>query len=71
VEIGGTRGSGETPLIEAILHNKKIDIIAALLDAGANTMTRDSKGRTAFDYARDSEALQGTDVYLRLSAEQE
>ena len=42
-------------------------VIEALLDAGANPGARDERGKVPFDYAKDNEALKGTEAYWRLN----
>ena len=57
---------GYTPLIVAAMHNPNPEMIAVLLDAGADGRAKDREGQTAFDHAKENEALVGTDVYWRL-----
>ena len=42
-------------------------VIEALLDAGADPTLRDEDGKIPFDYAKDNEALKGTEAYWRLN----
>ena len=42
-------------------------VIEALLDAGADAAAFDEDGKIPFDYAKDNEALKGTDAYWRLN----
>ena len=58
---------GFTPLHEAALNNPDPAAVAALIAGGADPGARDEAGMTPFDYAKDNEALQGTDVYWRLN----
>ena len=55
-----------TPLMWAAGFNPNPEVIALLLDAGADGRAKDREGKTAFDYAKENEALVGTDVYWRL-----
>lgn len=49
-------------------HNPNPEVIELLLDAGADGTLKDSRGKTAFDHAKEqNEALVGTDVYWRLN----
>ena len=53
---------GETALISAAFsRNPAPEIIIALLNAGAKTHFKDSKGKRAIDYARQAESLAGTE----------
>ena len=56
-----------TPLHIAAKANSDPTIITILLDAGADAAARDRKGKTPWDYARESESLKGTDAYWRLN----
>jgi ankyrin repeat protein len=47
-------------------HFQSPEIIATLLEAGADTNAKDIAGRTAFHYAQDNEKLKGTDAYRQL-----
>ncbi len=58
---------GNTPLMEAAWHNDDPEIITALLNAGADVnMVETLFGKTAWDFAQENEALEGTDVYWEL-----
>ena len=37
-----------------------------LLNAGADAKAKDKDGKTAFDYAKDNDALKGTDALKKL-----
>ena len=41
--------------------------VRAAVSAGADLGARDQDGKTPFAYAKDHEALRGTDVYWRLN----
>ena len=56
---------GRTPLHWAAAYNNAV--VEALLAAGVDPNARDKNGRSPFDYAKDNEALHGTDVYRRLN----
>ena len=48
-------------------QNPESSVIAALIEAGDDLGARDEAGKTPFDYAKDNEALRGTDAYWRLN----
>ena len=56
-----------TPLHAAAGLNPEPSAIKALIEAGADPAARDRWGKMPFDYAKDNEALQGTDAYWRLN----
>ena len=58
---------GRTPLHRAAGMNAEPAVAAALLDAGADPKALDNEDCTPWDYAKDNEALKGTDVYWRLN----
>ena len=58
---------GPTPSMFAAAVNPNPDVTELLLDAGADGSVEDRAGNTAFDYAKENEALVGTDVLRRLS----
>ena len=41
-------------------------MVTLLLDRGADPKLRDKEGKRPVDYAKENEALKGTDVYRRL-----
>ena len=57
---------GMTPLHLAAAFNSNPSVIKALIEGGANRAARDYDGKVPFDYARDNEALKGTDAYWLL-----
>lgn len=59
---------GMMPLHWAVTQ-KKISpaVVEALITGGADPKARDKYGYIPFDYAKDNEALRGTDVYWRLN----
>ena len=59
--------SGRTPLHQAAEFSLFPDVITALLDAGADAKAQDYKGRTAYDIAKDSQALKETKAFWRLN----
>ena len=59
-----------TTLHIAARYNGNPAIVEALLEAGAEATARDNPGKTPWDYAKDREALQGSDAYQRLSEAQ-
>ncbi len=50
----------------AARHNENPEVIMALLKAGANAKAKDSKEKTAFDYAKANKMLKGTDALRQL-----
>ena len=57
---------GKTPLHRAAARNDNPSVITALIEGGADPGARDDAGRTPFDYAKDNEALKGTEPYWLL-----
>ena len=70
IEAGADPGArneyGSTPLHGAALLNSEPSVITALIEAGADPAARDDDGKTPFDYAKENEALKGTDAYWLL-----
>ena len=64
---GAPGGGGTTPLHGAAMFNSNPSVIKALIEAGANPGARDDAGKVPFDYAKENEALKGTDAYWLLS----
>ena len=64
------RGGGATPLHWAVRNPYEANpaVIVALIEGGANPGARDDDGNTPFDYAKDNDALKGTDAYRLLKA---
>ena len=60
--------TGGTALHSAAGFNENPEVISLLLRAGADPDLRDDDGKTALDYARENEALQGTDALKALEA---
>ena len=60
---------GYTPLHNAAWFDPNPAVIEALLDAGAEVNARDEGGWTPWDFAKDREALKGTNAYRRLAAQ--
>ena len=58
---------GRTALIQAAARNPNPEVIEALLDAGADGNIKSSEGKIAFDYAKDNDAIKGTDAYWMLN----
>ena len=44
-----------------------VEVVTALLGAGADPKVRNNSDELPFDYARDNEKLQGTDAYWKLN----
>ena len=64
---GARSEGGLTPLHMAAYNNANPFVIKALIEGGANPAARDEDGFTPFDYAKDNEALKGTDAYWLLN----
>ena len=59
---------GWTPLHLATSRKVYVDgSVEALLEAGADPQAKDGYGKTAWDYARDNEALKDTNGYWALN----
>ena len=54
---------GVTPLHVAALLNANPAVIMALIEGGADPGARNKLKLTPFDYAKDNEALKGTEAY--------
>jgi ankyrin repeat protein len=57
---------GFTPLQFAARLNENPEVISVLLKAGADPNLRNIDGRSALDYARKNESLQGSDALKAL-----
>ena len=55
-----------TPLHTAAGNNTNLSVIKVLIEGGADPGARDYDGFTPFDYAKESEALKGTETYWLL-----
>ena len=64
---GARKEDGDTPLHWAAAFNDNPAVITALIEGGADPGARDKNGNTPFDYAKDNEALKGTDAYWLLN----
>jgi ankyrin repeat protein len=60
--------TGGTALHFASVLTENPEVISLLLRAGADPDLRDDYGKTALDYARKNELLQGTDALKALKA---
>jgi ankyrin repeat protein len=56
-----------TTLMYAARYTTNSEIITMLLKAGASGKVKDSKGLTAFDYAKENATLKGTAAYWALN----
>lgn len=63
----GKAAEEATRRLWALVLNRTPSVIEALLDAGADAALRDEAGKVPFDYAKDNEALRGTEAYWRLN----
>jgi ankyrin repeat protein len=65
--------TGRTPLMLAIqmlsIQPSKLDLVRALLDAGASTRMQDSEGFDAFDYAENVDSVEGRALLKRYGSE--
>ena len=68
-EVNARDESGWTPLHSAAATSDSPVVIAVLLDAGAEVNARNESGWTPWDFAKDREALKGTNAYRRLAAQ--
>ena len=57
---------GATPLHTAAGNNTNLSVIKVLIECGADPGARDYDGFTPFDYAKENEALKGTETYWLL-----
>jgi ankyrin repeat protein len=67
--LNGRTATGFTVLMSAARNAIDPAIVTLLLDLGADPTATDAEGRSAFDFARENDALYGTDVYWRLNDE--
>ena len=54
--VNAGEGDNYTPLMFAVVKDSR-DVAKMLLRAGADVRTKDSDGRTVFDYARDKKEM--------------
>ena len=66
-QAGKAANRKKTKRLYAAILNRTPSVIEALLDAGADAAARDEAGKVPFDYAKDNEALKGTEAYWRLN----
>ena len=52
---------------KAFWRSAAVEAVADCLEAGADPSARDKSGKSPWDYAKDNEALKGTDAYWRLN----
>ena len=64
---GARAAGGNTPLHVAATFNANPSVIVALIEGGADPGARNEDGKTPFDYAKNNEALKGTDAYWLLN----
>ena len=64
---GARDKDGETPLRWAAAFNPNPFVITALIEGGADPSARDDDGKVPFNYAKDNEALKGTEAYWLLN----
>ena len=64
---GARNAYGATPLHLTAHFDSNPSVIEALLKAGADPGARDEAGKTSFNYAKDNEALKGTEAYWLLN----
>ena len=61
-EVDARDEAGATALHKAARFNSSDAALRALLDGGADPTLRDNAGKAAWDYARENELLEGSDV---------
>ena len=61
------RQSGATALMAAAMSNANPQVLLLLLENGANAKISDRSKKTALDYAKENEALKGTDAFWKLN----
>jgi ankyrin repeat protein len=66
-EVNARDDIGKTSLIWAAASNENPESVVLLLQTGADATLRDLAGQRAIDYAKDNEALKGTDAYWKLN----
>ena len=66
-DVGARNKGGLTPLLAAAGFNSNPSMITALIEGGADPGARDDARGTPFDYAKDNDALKGTDAYWLLN----
>ena len=57
---------GDTPLHFAARSNENPAVITVLLEGGADPKAKDEDGKSTWDYAKNNEALEGTEALLAL-----
>ena len=64
-DINAKNGEGSTALMIAAIHGCK-EAMEALMDAGADANAENNDGKRAVDYARENDALNGSEVLKKL-----
>lgn len=60
-DVDGLQGAGGvTPLINAAMFSTNPEVIAVLMDAGADAKRVDNDGKRALDYIQENKRLKGT-----------
>ena len=65
-EVNARGMGGMTPLMCAARENTSPTIIKILLDSGADGRLKSNEGKTAFDYAKENQAIRDSEVYSLL-----
>lgn len=67
ITINNQNEEGQTALIHACTENESTspEVIAILIDAGADVNIEDNYGKRAIDYARENKKLEGTELLKR------
>ncbi len=66
----GDLEEARTPLHHAALSNDDPSVVVALVEAGADPSVRDAGGQRPVDFARENDAITGSDAYRRLLVSQ-
>ena len=65
-EVNARTENASTALMRAARRSKNPAVSQALLNAGADATLRGTDGKKAIDYAKENDALNGTDSYWQL-----
>ncbi|MGA2761807.1 MAG: ankyrin repeat domain-containing protein [Spirochaetia bacterium] len=66
VDLEARSKDGTTALMFAAVYNENPEVLATLLDAGADAKAKNGRGNTAFDYARNNYSLRSTEAFRKL-----
>ncbi|HCW45175.1 MAG TPA: ankryin, partial [Planctomycetes bacterium] len=65
-EVNAKSTSGWTPLMVAAGDSSTPEIVALLIEKGADALAKDEEGKKAIDHAQENEKLKGTPAYWKL-----